>query len=131
MTDTPTNTELTDIETIIAQMNESRPLPMGMTEFEAWVERILSGSLLPCTDKESMTFALATMLMHLGPQESHKPDAFFIHSLRKSAVNQVAHAKMTEIKASHEARKKAEEEAKKVAETPVDNTPPMDALRLV
>ncbi len=110
------NTAKTSIETIIEQMNEPRPLPMGVAEFEEWVNRILSGTLLPCTDKESMTFALATMLMHLGPQESHKPDAYFIHSLRKSAVNQVAHAKMCEIKEAATARKKAEDEAKALLE---------------
>lgn len=102
------NTASTSIDTIISQMNEPRPLPMGRKEFDQWINRILSGSLLPCTDRESMEFALATMLMHLGPQESHKPDAFFIHSLRKSAVNQVAHARMQEIKTQAEGRLKDE-----------------------
>lgn len=113
--------DITPLE-IIAQMNESRPLPMGSQEFDAWAQRILSGSLLPCTDRESMIFALASMIMHLGPTESHKPDAFFIHSLRKSACNQIAHAKATEIKLAHEARKKIEEEKAKLdqpAETEV------------
>jgi len=102
------NTVDTSVDTILAQMNEKRPLPMGRAEFDVWIERILSGSLLPCTDRESMEFALASMLMHLGPQESHKEDAFFIHSLRKSAVNQVAHARMIEIKSQAEAKLKDE-----------------------
>lgn len=99
------------ISTIIDQMNTPRPLPMGRQEFVEWSDRIISGAMIPDSagtvfqiaamepqdeesaykiHYESQQFALANMLMHLGPVESHKPDAFFIHSLRKFAVNQVA-----------------------------------------
>jgi hypothetical protein len=44
------------------------------------------------------------MIMHLGPAEDHKEDAHFIKYLRKVAVNQVAHAKMMEIKAAKVAK---------------------------
>lgn len=74
---------------IVAQMNESRPLPLNRPEWEAWSTRIISGAMLSA-DNDSQLFSLANMLLHLGPTESHKPDAFFIHSLRKFAVNQVA-----------------------------------------
>lgn len=86
-------------------MLEPRPLPMGRKEFDEWAERIISGALVPCdpaTDpelfKETQKCTLAGMIMHLGPTESHKPDAYFIHSLRKAAVNEVAHAIGTELK---------------------------------
>lgn len=95
-------------EVILEQMNEPRPLPMGRKEFEEWSERIISGALIPGgledpqAFKEGQVFCLANMLMHLGPTESHKPDAFFIHSLRKFAINQVADTVRKEL---HEAAK--------------------------
>lgn len=91
-------------------MAESRPLPMGRTEFDEWSERIISGSLVSA-DIPSQKFALANMLLHLGPTESHKPDAFFIHSLRKFAVNQVAAAVRDELYAEKKAKEEAEKEA--------------------
>lgn len=95
-------------EVILDQLTEPRPLPMGRRDFEQWSERIISGALLPGGEEdatvfiESQKFSLANMLMHLGPTESHKPDAFFIHSLRKFAVNQVADTVRKEL---HEAAK--------------------------
>src|SRR4051812_5723307 len=92
-------------DSIVAQMGEPMPLPMGRTEFEAWAARIISGALIPDENGkvlqdldhkayqklfESQKFALAGLLMGLGPTESHKPDAYFIHALRVSAVKQVA-----------------------------------------
>jgi hypothetical protein len=94
----------------IKMMNEKRELPTGMTAFEEWSDRIISGTLLPA-DPQSQKFALATMLMHLSPTTDHECDAYFIKALRKSAVNQIAHAKMTEIKDAAVAEKKAREEA--------------------
>lgn len=92
-------------------MNEKRPLPMGRKEFDEWAERILSGALIPGTDKESLIFTLAGEITHLGPTESHKEDAFFIHRLRKLAINEVAISVMNEIKIAHQARKAKEAEA--------------------
>lgn len=102
---------------IVDEMNEKRPLPTGMTEFEEWSDRIISGTLLPA-EPESQKFALATMLMHLSPTTDHETDGYFIKSLRKAAINQIAHAKMTEIKNAAVARKQAEE-AKMALDQPV------------
>lgn len=113
------NSVHTPPDVIIDQMNEPRPLPMGMADFEAWSARIIAGALLPggedAPDKfrDSQTFALANMLLHLGPTESHKPDAFFIHSLRKFAVNQIADAVRKDLHDRAKARTAAEEEAQK------------------
>lgn len=118
------NLNSTPKEVILDQMHEPRPLPMGRQEFEEWAGRIISGALVPGGDDDkeafidSQKFALAEMIMHLGKTESHKPDAYFIHTLRKGAVNQVAHTFMVELKAKHEARKKAQAEAAAPAETP-------------
>jgi len=82
---------------LVAALNAKQPLPTGMAAFDAWAERIIANSSLPA-DPDSQKFALATMLMHLGPTEDWKEDSYFIKSLRKAAVNQVAHAKMSEIR---------------------------------
>ena len=109
------NSVSTPKDVILDQLNEKRPLPMGATEFEEWSNRIISGTLLTA-DEESQKFALANMLLHLGPTESHKEDAFFIHSLRKFAINQVADTVRKEIHEKAKARLAAEEAAKKAAE---------------
>lgn len=99
------NSEYTSKKTVIQQMNEPRPLPMGQKEFVEWSDRIISGALIPCDDRDSLVSALAAMLMQLGPTESHKPDAYFIHSLRKAAANEVAHANFQAIKKKKEQSK--------------------------
>jgi hypothetical protein len=91
------NTVNTPTAVIADQLLERRPLPMGMTEFEEWSDRIISGALCQA-EHDSQKFALAEMIMHLGPTEDFKEDAYFIHYLRKSACNQIAHAKLMEIK---------------------------------
>ncbi len=116
------NSISTPKEVIVDQMLDPRPLPMGRSEFDAWSDRILSGALLPGGEedllafKESLKFALAEMIMHLGKTESHKPDAYFIHTLRKGACNQVAHTIMCEIKKARDERIKAEEAKKAINE---------------
>lgn len=91
------NLALIPKDVILSQMNEPRPLPMGRQEFMVWSDRIIAGAMLPHDPaqpyevyEDSVRYALANLLMHLGPTESHKPDAHFIHSLRKFAINQVA-----------------------------------------
>ncbi len=112
------NSVYTPPDVIIDQMLEPRPLPMGMKEFEDWSTRIIMGALIPGgegepeTFRRSQVFALANMLLHLGPTESHKPDAFFIHSLRKFAINQVADSVRRDLHEKAKART-AEEEAEK------------------
>jgi hypothetical protein len=102
----PVNSHRVSTDKIREQMNEPRPLPMGQKEFVEWTDRIISGALIPCDDRDSLVGALAAMLMQLGPTESHKPDAYFIHALRKGAVNEVAHANFQQIKKHKEAKSK-------------------------
>lgn len=115
------NSTSTSKKTIMQQMNEPRPLPMGQKEFVEWSDRIISGALIPSDDRDSLVAALAAMLMQLGPTESHKPDAYFIHSLRKAAANEVAHANFQQIKKRRDAKtqaEKAEQDKKVVPITP-------------
>lgn len=113
------NLKSTPTNVIKDQMLEPRALPMGREDFEKWSKRIISGAVIPCEpDKkeffiEGQKFALADMLMHLGPTESHKPDAHFIHSLRKFAINQVADTIRLELRKAAKDRLAAEEAAKK------------------
>lgn len=79
-----------------------------MTEFNEWADSIieLSGKF---ADEDSMKFAIATMVMHLGPQRSHVPKNHFVRSLRKTAANQVAGQVFQDIKLK---QKLAEDTAK-------------------
>lgn len=98
-----------EVGDIKAEMMEKRPLPMGIKEFEEWSSRIIQGAMVGASER-SLKFALASMVLHnLGPTESFKEDAYFIHCLRKSAANQVAHVVMNEIKDEQELEKKLAE----------------------
>jgi hypothetical protein len=86
------------VEDILVDIMEPKPLPIGMSEFESWANRIIAGALIvgePGMEErliDSQKFTLASTILTLGPTESHKPDAYFIHVLRKAAANQIAHA---------------------------------------
>lgn len=103
------NTVYTPPEVISEQMNEPRPLPMGVKEFHEWSDRIIAGSMMTA-DVPSLKFALAEMIMHLKPTDSHCADAYFIHCLRKGAANQVAYAMMQEIRDTRKGELKRKEE---------------------
>lgn len=105
------NTAATPANLIIDQMNEPRPLPMGIAEFHEWADRIIAGAMIGA-DPKSLKFALAEMIMHLKPTESHCCDAHFIHSLRKGAANQVAYAVMESIRDERKAALAAQEAPK-------------------
>lgn len=145
------NPSFAPVDMVLEQLHEPRPLPMGRKDFEEWTGRIISGALVPNEDglmayhdnnraditaeqkdklavfQEGQTFALADMIMHLGPTESHKPDAHFIHSLRKFAINQVADTVRREIHLAAKSRL-ADEEAKKKL-TLVDNEKNEEAIK--
>lgn len=117
MTAVPVNPPDLPVSDITEQMLEIRPLPMGRAAFEEWSDRIISGALLPCAGdeqifREGQKFALASSLIHLGPTESHKPDAYFIHTLRKYAINQVAHEISQELKTAAQKRLGIDPDAK-------------------
>ena len=96
------------IKRLVSQILSLLPtaLPVGMTSFEAWADSIveLSG---PYADKDSMRFALASMIMSLGPQRSSVPKNYFVRSLRKAAANQVASQFFQDIKLKQQAAQEA------------------------
>lgn len=126
------NSSLTPRTVILDQLNEPRPLPIGRAEFEAWSDRIISGAMMKAGEgdgdaaifKKSQVYALAGMLMHLGPTESHKPDAYFIHSLRKYAINQTAHTILQEINIERKAVLAAQEGLKVVKDSGLSEAVP-------
>lgn len=88
---------------------EKRELPIGKAQFMEWSDRIISGAHVEA-GVESLRFSLAAMLMHLGPTEAYKEDAFFILQLRKAGVNQTAHSMMEEIKEEQALKQKLAED---------------------
>jgi hypothetical protein len=87
-------------------------LPQGVTEFNLWADEIIEIYDMPNND--SIRFALATALMHLGPTDAYKPKEYFGRILIKGAAGQVAYGMMQELK-----KKQAEEQeaaAKKLKE---------------
>lgn len=72
-------------------------LPVGLTEFQTWSQSILdlSGNY---ADKDSMTFAIASMVIHLPAGKAYCSKNHFVAGLRKSAANQVASQVFQDIK---------------------------------
>lgn len=108
----PDDLPVTDI---LKQMTEMRPLPMGRKDFDDWAARIISGALVPGAQFDDQKYALGGLLMHIGPTESHKPDAHFIHALRVAAIKQVAHSFMQEEYFKKHPEKLAEKKASEAA----------------
>lgn len=83
------NSAATPPAVITAQMHELRPLPIGIPQFLEWSDRIIAGACVDA-DHDDQRYALANEILHLKPTEDHKDDAYWIHILRKLAVNQTA-----------------------------------------
>ena len=106
------NLAQTPPDVVVEQLNEPRPLPLGREEFEEWSSRIIAGALIPGATVASQKFVLANQILACKPTESHVPDAYFIHTLRKFAANQVADVIRTEIRTAEKARLETEESQK-------------------
>lgn len=76
-------------ERLKAALTEPQELPVGLPAFHEWSDRIIAGAGLPATP-ESQKYCLANMLMNLKPTIAFESDVYFIHCLRKFAINQVA-----------------------------------------
>lgn len=78
------------------------PLPVGLTQFDTWADSIieLSGEY---ADRDSMRFAIASMVIHSDANRGSVPKNSFVRKLRKSAANQVASQVFQDVKAKQEA----------------------------
>lgn len=81
-------------------------LPVGLTEFHKWSDRIIKITG-PMADENSMKFALCSQIIHLPHTTSAKAPQFFVRSLRKAAANQVASQVFQDIKKQQEEAQKA------------------------
>lgn len=102
------STYLTKINQFLIKVRNAfpAPLPRGMEEFETWSNALIVTYDLP--DNDSIKFALATMILHLGPTECDKPKRYFARAVLKGMAAQVASAVMYNLKE----KQKAEEAAK-------------------
>jgi hypothetical protein len=118
------NSRYTPKEVIKDQLNEKRELPLGVKHFHEWSDRIISGACIPGATPESIKFALADQLLHLGPTVDFECDLYFIKCLRKFAINQVADAMRHEIRDAAKARLDAQKTKLEVVENkPGEVTP--------
>lgn len=87
------------------------PIPTGMAEFDAWVDSITNTFTLPTQEKDTIRFAFATMIMHLGPTAAYKPKLYFVLALKAGAAKQIASAAFQEIKQKQQAAATASQNA--------------------
>lgn len=89
--------------------SKPRPLPVGLTEFNAFADRIIemAGRF---ADDDSLKFALATSIIHADASKGSIPDKFFVERLRKAAANQVASQVFQDIKVKQAAEQQAAQE---------------------
>lgn len=90
-----------------------RPLPVTMDEYNAFLDRViaLAGSY---ADRDSMEFAISSILIHAPPEKGSLSDDYFISRLRKSAANQFASQKFQDIKAKQAEAQKAADAAQQL-----------------
>lgn len=90
-------------------------LPTGLTEFDAWVESFIETYDLPTKDTDTVKFVIASIIMHLGPQDSYKSKFYFYLTMVSGASKQVAGSVFSQIK---EAQKQKDAEATKQLNEP-------------
>jgi hypothetical protein len=83
------------------------PLPVGKAAMNQFFDEIiaLSGAF---ADRDSMAFALSSMIMHAGESKGCLSKQYFVRRLRKVAANQVAGQIFMDIKDSQQKRAEAE-----------------------
>lgn len=114
---TSIHNEETPIDEIIEALQEKRPLPLGMKEFEDFFARIWSGALLTFEPgkeeiiKLSAKNVLANEMIHLPSSQTHESDIYFINRIRKVACNQICLDVVNKTKA--ELKKILEEDSNK------------------
>jgi hypothetical protein len=95
-------------------------LPIGVSDFNALIDSLLDDPTCPTKDRDSVVFAVSSIIMHSGPETDEIPVEKFLKQLRAGAAKQVAHSMFMEVKQKQQdAVKKAEEDAKKASD--IDN----------
>lgn len=91
-----------------------RKLPVGLTEFHEWADRIIAQAG-KFADDTSMRFALASMIIHIDSKVNKMSDQYFIRCLHKSAANQVSSQVFQDIKTQQQEAQKAAQQAEATA----------------
>lgn len=92
-------------------------LPVGVTAFNFWADEIIV--LAKCPNNDSFKFALATMIINLGPTRNKAPKNYFVKALQAGMAKQVASGIMYDLKEKQKAEElkakiKAEDTAAKL-----------------
>ncbi len=103
------NNLINKIKRIINQIRGryNSPLPTGMEEFETWVKAMINTYDLPTQDLTSIKFTLASIIMHLRPEDAEKPMLYFVKMIRAACAKQVAGQAFYDIKQEQQ-KKQAE-----------------------
>lgn len=105
-----------------------RRLPQGMTESKAWSDSIVKAAGVP--DNDSFRFAIAAMILQLGPLKAFKSKFYFVLALWKGAANQIAGGVMHELKQKQDEANKAAKAAEEASVKAANSTPGAAATAL-
>lgn len=86
----------------------SEPIPRSLKDFDSFFESICEIYDIPFLP--SYRQAIATMIMHMPPQEDKCTKSYFAKAIRKAMSNEIAYSVIQKIK--NDAKIKQEEEAK-------------------
>lgn len=94
---------LTKFKQYLDRLKHTLPtaLPIGSQEFDSFAESILSTHNLPMND--SFKHSVATMLLHLDPQTTHRSKAWFAKALKNAQIKETAWFKIEEYKKAQKA----------------------------
>lgn len=97
-------------------------LPVSMPKYEAFVNDIieLAGQY---ADRDSMTWAISNMVIHLPAGTASVPKNHFVRNLRKAAANQIASQVFMDIKTKQEAAQLEAAKLKQAEATTAETTP--------
>lgn len=89
-------------------------LPQGVPQFHAWADGMIALYDFPTKDVDSIKFALASMVLHLGATSAYKSKFYFFLSISAGAAKQVAGSIFYEIKQKQQQEAAAAAEAHKL-----------------
>lgn len=94
-------------------------LPVGMAEFDSWIESFKATYDLPTKDEDSIRYTISAIILNEGASSFYRPKFYFYLRLCASAAKQIAGANFQDIKnrqrAAEAAAKAAAEEATKAS----------------
>lgn len=104
-------------------------LPIGMTEFNEMMDKVIAMSGMPNND--SVRFAIATAVLHFPQEKPELTYSYFARVLRRAAANQVASQIFQDIKLKQQAEIEQQQQLAKQAEatTPVTEGVPSESQK--